>query len=80
MSRKIANECILVPIRQKVADLKSIYTLNEVGARIWELIDGIRKAKAIKDIIIQEFEVTSEKAEMDLKEYLQHLVEINAID
>ncbi|MFZ6016559.1 MAG: PqqD family protein [Nitrospirota bacterium] len=38
--RKIADEFILVPIRQKVVDLKSIYTLNEVSAFIWELIDG----------------------------------------
>ena len=48
VSRKIADEVILVPIRKNVGDLESIYTLDEVGARIWELIDGIRSLADIK--------------------------------
>ena len=42
VSRRIADEFILVSIRQNVGDLESIYTLNETAARIWELIDGKR--------------------------------------
>ena len=79
VSRKVADEYILVPIRQKAGDLKNVYTLNEVAARVWELIDGDRKTKEIKDIIVQEFEVLSEEAEVDLKEYLLQLKDINAI-
>jgi hypothetical protein len=47
--RNIAGETILVPIRSHVADLESIYTLDEVAARIWELIDGQRKVGEIRD-------------------------------
>lgn len=57
--RKIADEYILVPIRQNVGDLESIYTLNEVAARIWELIDGKMKVEGIKEKLIEEFEVFS---------------------
>ena len=77
--RKIADEFILVPIRQNVGDLESISTLNEVAARIWELIDGKMKVREIKDKIVEEFEVTPEEAEKDLTEYLQQLKEIEAI-
>jgi len=77
--RKIADEFILVPIRQNVGDLESISTLNEVAARIWELIDGKMKVREIKDKIIEEFEVTPQQAEKDLIEYLQQLKEIEAI-
>jgi hypothetical protein len=77
--RKIADEFILVPIRQNVGDLESISTLNEVAARIWELIDGKMKVREIKDKIIEEFEVTPQRAEKDLKEYLQQLKQIEAI-
>jgi len=79
VSRKIADEFILVPIRQDVGDLGSIYTLNEVGARIWELIDGKTKVREIKDTIVEEFEVTPEEAEKDLLEHLQQLEKIKAI-
>jgi len=79
VSRKIADEFILVPIRQNVGDLESIFTLNEVAARIWELIDGKMKFREIKDKIVEEFEVTPQKAEKDLIEHLKQLEKINAI-
>jgi len=77
--RKIADEFILVPIRQNVGDLESISTLNEVAARIWELIDGKMMVREIKDKIVEEFEVTPKQAEKDLIEYLQQLKGIEAI-
>ena len=79
VSRKIADEFILVPIRQNVGDLESISTLNEVAARIWELIDGKMKVREIKDKIVEEFEVTPQQAEKDLVEYIKQLKEIEAI-
>lgn len=79
VSRKIADEFILVPIRKDVGDLESIYTLDEVAAHIWELIDGKRKVKEIKEKIVDEFEVTSEEAEKDLLDYLKQLEAIKAI-
>jgi hypothetical protein len=78
--RKIADEFILVPIRQNVGDLESISTLNEVAARIWELIDGEKKVREIKDKIVEEFEVTPQQAEKDLIEYLKQLKKISAIE
>ncbi|MBI4621093.1 MAG: PqqD family protein [Desulfobacterales bacterium] len=79
VSRKIADEFILVPIRQNVGDMESIYTLNETAARIWELIDGGTKVRKIKEKIIEEFEVTPEEAEKDIIEHLQQLEGIKAI-
>lgn len=77
--RKIADECILVPIRDNIGDLNNIYTLNEVAARIWDLIDGRRRIKDIKDRIVEEFEVTSKEAEKDLMDLLQKLEKIKGI-
>lgn len=79
VSRKIADEVILVPIRQKTADLKSIYSLSEVGARIWNLIDGQRRPRQIKAIILQEFEANETEIEHDLIGFLEQLERIGAI-
>lgn len=79
VSRRIAGEVILVPIRKNVGDLESIYTLNEVAARVWELIDGKREVKEIKDKIVEEFAVTPEEAEKDLIELLEKLEKIEGI-
>lgn len=77
--RKIADEFILVPIRQNVGDLESIYTLNETAARVWELIDGKMKVREIKEKLIEEFDVTPEEAEKDIIEHLRQLEEIKAV-
>lgn len=79
VSRKIADEFILVPIRQKAADLENIYTLDEVGARIWELVDGERQVADIRDTLIQEFEVRPDEAEADVVEFLEQLNEAGCI-
>ena len=79
VSRMIADEVILVPIRQNVGDLESFYTLNEVGAFIWDLINGKRQAKDIKEMLIEEFEVSEEEAGENLIEFIKQLEEISAI-
>ena len=77
--RKIGDEYLLVPIRQGVGDLESIYTLNETAARIWELLDGTTKGTGIRDQITEEFDVTPEEAEKDLVRHLKELAGIQAI-
>ena len=77
--RKIADECLLVPVRQNVADVGKIYLLNEVGGRIWELLDGQRQVTDIRDIIAAEFEVSVEEAETDVVEFFRQLLVIGAI-
>ena len=80
VSREVAGEMILVPIRQNVGDLESIYTLNETAARIWALIDGQRSMREIRDQIVEEFEVGEDEAQRDLIELLGQLEAIGAVE
>jgi hypothetical protein len=77
--RRIADEVLLVPIRNNIHNLESIHALNSVGARIWELIDGTRTVDQIKDLIVEEFEINPKKAGKDLEEFLASLASIHAI-
>src|ERR671937_397181 len=79
VSRKIADEVILVPISHKVGEIDCLYALNDAGARIWELLDGQRSLKAVRDAIIAEFDVTEQEAEEDLHTLIEQLKEVGAI-
>ena len=79
VDRNIAGEVILVPIRNNVGDLESIYTLNETAARIWELLDGVRTLGEVRDAMVAEYEVGAGEAEADLLEVVGQLVEAEAI-
>ena len=79
VSREIAGEVILVPIRNNVGDLESIYTLNETAARIWALLDGEHTLAAVRNAIVAEFEVEPAAAEADLVPLVEKLISVNAI-
>jgi len=79
VSRSIAGEMILVPIRKNVGDMESIYTLNETAARVWEMIDGKRSTEEIQNQMIKEFDIDPTQAEQDLVELIENLLEIGVL-
>lgn len=79
MARNIAGETLIVPIRNSVGDLNSIYTLNEVGARVWQLIDGRTNAHEIVGTISREYDVTADDAARDVVELLDSMQEAGLI-
>jgi hypothetical protein len=79
ITRQIDNEVILVPIRQKTSELQCIYTTNEIGGRIWQLIDGKRSEADILATILDEYNVTEDEAKSGLQEFIEQLKEIGCI-
>ena len=74
-TRDIAGETIIVPVKNNVGDLNSIYTLNEIGTFIWRLIDGATSTTQIVNAICEEYDVQSEEAEKDVVTLISFLEE-----
>ncbi len=68
--RRINDECLLIPLTDDIADMDSLYRLNETGAFIWELIDGRRDIKEITFRVAEEFDVDQREAEKDMLLFL----------
>ena len=79
VTREIAGEVLLVPVRGKLAQLQRIFVLNPVGAYIWGQLDGERDLARIRQGLIDSFEVGAEEAETDLFEYLGALEDAGLI-
>ena len=77
--RKIGDEMILVPIKDNVGNMSYIYNLNELGAFIWQHLDGSNRLVEINKMILEEFEVSDQEAKEDLRTFLGDLEEIGAI-
>ena len=56
-----------------IADMDSVFTLNETGAFIWELIDGNRSLKEIIDLLVKEYEIEYESAEQDVSAFVDNM-------
>jgi hypothetical protein len=79
VTRNVAGETIIVPIRNKVGDLDSIYTLNEVGSTIWGLIDGKKSVSQMAKEICMIYDITPEVAEKDTIDFIATLKEAGLI-
>ena len=73
VTRCVAGEIIIVPVRAHVAELDSIFTLNEVGTMIWELIDGRTRVGQIAEAICRAYGIAPEEAGKDVVEFLASL-------
>ncbi len=78
--RRIGDECVLVPIVNNAGDLSSVYTLNEVGTRIWELLDGNRSIAVLCKAIEDEYEVSADTAAADVSEFIGELIGIKFLE
>jgi hypothetical protein len=50
-----------------------LHSFNEVGSRIWELIETRRRVAEVVDAIVEEFEIDRPTAQADTLEFLDKL-------
>ena len=79
VSRTIEDETILMPLYKTSDEINCIYTLNDVGARVWELIDGRKSLAQIKKKLLGEFDATEKGMDRELNKFLEDLQKIKAI-
>lgn len=77
--RKIVDEYILVPINRDVADMECIYTLNTVGAFIWQELETSSTMEELKNAMLDEYDAEQEMIEADLVDFLEEMASIGAI-
>ena len=73
VTRRIADETIIVPVAGGVGDLDAIFTLNEVGSHIWHLLDAPTTVQAIVESVAASFDVLPGDAERDVVQFLEKL-------
>ncbi len=78
--RKVVKEMVLVPIKQDVAELEHIFTLNEVGAFVWDTLSKPSTIEELQQAVLEEFDVEPEVAQQDLHEFLNALDALNALE
>ena len=73
VTRKTGNEYVLVPIADNIADMNSVYTLNETGAFIWEQINGMRSIEEIICLLTEEYEIDNATAKEDVISFIDNM-------
>ena len=77
--RKIVEEYVLVPLHQNVADMECVYTLNEVGAFIWEKLAQPASKADLQKTMLEAYDAEPEVLVADLEQFLDEMTAIGAL-
>ena len=80
VSRTVAGETLVVPVRGKVGDLASIYSFNGTGSLIWQLLDAPKSLGNLVDAVEREFDVEQEQARKDVTQFLSDMRSVGLLD
>jgi Coenzyme PQQ synthesis protein D (PqqD) len=75
VSREIAGETLAVPVRKGIGDLDSVYTFNELGARLWLMLEQGRTTEELADWVRANYAVSAEQAFADVARFVAELRE-----
>lgn len=61
-------------------DTQTYYSLNPMASRIWELLQEPRPIEELRDTVVQEYDVSPNRCEADLLEFLRLLSEEDLVE
>ena len=79
VSRKIAGEFFLIPVRGRLANMQKIFTLNPVAEYIWQELDNQKNLRDICNGVMSSFSVKKEQAQSDVRGFITDLLEEDLI-
>src|SRR4030095_8042875 len=74
VSCDLAGEAVILDMKSGI-----YYVLNPVGARVWSLIQEPRTVSAVLDMLLEQYDVETDRCECDLFALLQDLATKNLI-
>lgn len=77
--RRIIDETILVPVHRDLAEMDCIYTLNELGALLWEKLETPASKIELRKAILDTYDAAEETAAEDLDRFLEEMQSIGAL-
>jgi len=80
VSRVIAGETLIVPVRGGVGDLASIYSLNDVASSIWNAISQPCSKDRIVECIEGEFVGERREVERDVESFLAEMLSAGLVE
>jgi len=75
VAREIEGELIIIPLVAGIGDMEDeLYTLNDTGKAIWNLLDGQATLDEIISALAQEFDAPPGEIEQDVLGLVEELV------
>jgi len=74
--RSVAGENVLIPVQGCTS---SVYTLNNTGCFLWELLAQARSEGHLADALVARYSITQDAAQQDVKTFLNDLIRMELV-
>lgn len=76
LSRAVAGATLLIPVH---GCTQSLYTLNDTGRRLWELIETPQSEDDLVEALVELYPISTETARQDVKKFLNDMLRLNLV-
>ena len=80
MLRQIADTFIVIPLNERVIEFNGLMTLSQSGALLWDKLGYDASLEELISLISNEYGVSREVAETDVKEFISTISEKGLIE
>lgn len=77
VARTVAGVNVLVPVH---GCTRSVYTLNDVGAGLWELIVEPKSQDELAGALVEQYQVAMETARRDVQAFIDDLMRLGLVE
>lgn len=78
--RKVADSYVVVPVNNLTLDFNGIINLNETGAFLFELLQKGADREELVQKMLDEYEVTRDKAENDIDIFIKKVKDADILE
>lgn len=77
--RDVADSLVLVPVGAATERFPGMITLNETGKMLWEALATEQTVESLTALILEEYQVTAERARQDVQVFVDKLCAAGAV-
>lgn len=79
ITRQIAGETLLVPIRYQIDEIQHLFAMNPVASHIWQTMDGKMTVADLISSVCATFDAEKAQVEEDVFGFIEELMLANLI-
>ncbi len=80
VTRQMGDEVVLVPLSNKVADMTSVITLNEVGGDILKVLETPSTIQDVVDKLVEIYDTDRETLLNDVEKFIKEAVDKGVVE
>ena len=73
VTRPVGDEMVVVPLSDSVAQMSTLYTLNETGKFIWENTNEDATIDSLATLLTENFDIDTETAKVDIQSFFNNV-------